>query len=288
MTEKANPSVNRPAGSFETAGAIAYSGGFSDGWISPSGSPSEISVQDADISESNLDAFAENSSSSSLTVDISGGEAFVFGSWLAIDTTTSVSLSSSTNGQTVFVGWNKDGTDDVIVGTSSDFSSASGNTDQKIPLFNFDTDGSGVTNVTDRRTIGQQEAEASNTSEYQKFEGGTVEAGSYVPLQTFELRDQETLYLTNATLTQDAISTAAPSGINLVFTQQGASSPTTTVLSGDGTTFFGDVRGTPLYSYTNTSGSNQVFVIAINNGDLGQSGTGSDQIAHGGFTARII
>jgi len=159
MTEKANPSTNRPAEAFKTAGAIAY-GGSDEGFISPSNKPTEISIQDSDIDESNLNAFDETSTSSSLDVTLDGGEAFVFGSWLAKDTQTSVSLDADTDGQTVFVGWNKSGTDDVIVGLADAFSSAAGDTDERIPLFSFDTDSSGVTNVVDERSFDQISADS--------------------------------------------------------------------------------------------------------------------------------
>jgi hypothetical protein len=154
MTEKANPSINRPAEAFKTAGAIAY-GGSDEGFISPANSPTEISIQDAGINESSLNAFDETSSSSSLDVTIDGGEAFVFGSWLAKDTPTTVSLEADSSSQTVFVGWNRNGADDVIIGLSAAYSSASGDADQKIPLFTFDTDASGVTSVTDERSFDQ-------------------------------------------------------------------------------------------------------------------------------------
>lgn len=154
MTEKANPSINRPAEAFKTAGAIGY-GGHSEGYIVPSSSQTDISIQDAAINEANLNAFAETSSGTSLDVTISGGEAFVFGSWLAIDTTTIITLSASTTSQTVYLGWNKNGSNDVIVGLASAFSSATGDVDKKIPLWDFDTDTSGVTGVTDRRRLGK-------------------------------------------------------------------------------------------------------------------------------------
>lgn len=155
MTEKANPSINRSAEAFKTAGAIALAGGAKYGWVSKSSNPSEISVQDPDITESNLNAFNESHSTSSFDVTIQGGEAFIFGSWLAKDTNTTVTLTSNTTNQTVYVGWNKDGSDDVIVGFESVFATAAGDTDKKIPLFDFDTDGSGVTAVNDRRTVGK-------------------------------------------------------------------------------------------------------------------------------------
>lgn len=154
MTEKANPSINRPAEAFKTAGAIAYGGHGGGGFVVDGANPTDISIQDGGITESNLNAFAESSSGSSLDVTIDGGEAFVFGSWLAIDTQTTVTLAASTAGQTVYVGWNKDSADDVIVGLDSAFENASGDTDERIPLWTFDTDGSGVTSVTDKRTIG--------------------------------------------------------------------------------------------------------------------------------------
>lgn len=154
MTEKANPSVNRPAEAYKTAGAIAYGGHGSGGFVVDGANPTEISVQDSGITEANLNTFAETSSGSSFDVDIDAGEAFVFGSWLAIDTSTTVTLAASTAGQTVYVGWNKNGADDVIVGLAADFSDSSGDSDERIPLWTFDTDGSGVTSVTDERTIG--------------------------------------------------------------------------------------------------------------------------------------
>ena len=157
MVEKANPSPNRPAEAFATAGAIAY-GGSVDGFIVDGTEPTDISIQDVDLNEGLYDTFSQSSSTSSLTVSIAGGEAFVFGSWLAIDDTTTVSLDASTTGQTVYIGWNKDSSNDVIIGTDNAFSSAASDTDQRIPLYEFDTDGSGVTNVTDLRQVGKKDA----------------------------------------------------------------------------------------------------------------------------------
>jgi len=156
MVEKANPSPNRPAEAFATAGAIAY-GGSVDGFIVDGTEPTDISIQDVDLNEGLYDTFSQSSSTSSLTVSIAGGEAFVFGSWLAIDDTTTVSLDASTAGQTVYIGWNKNASNDVIIGTDDAFSSAASDTDQRIPLYEFDTDGSGVTNVTDLRQVGKKD-----------------------------------------------------------------------------------------------------------------------------------
>lgn len=98
---------------------------------------------------SNLKAFSESHSSSSFDVTIEGGEAFVVGAYLAIDTQTTVTLSSSTNNQTVYLGWTKGKQDDVKIGKSGAFASD----DRKIPIWDFDTDGSGVTSSTDRRNL---------------------------------------------------------------------------------------------------------------------------------------
>lgn len=160
MTEKANPSPNRPADPFKTAGAIAY-GGSVDGFIVDSANPTDISTQDADIDETTFNNFTESSSGSSFTVSIAPGEAFVFGSWIAIDTSTDVSLNSGTAGQTVYLGWNKNTSDDVIIGLDSAFAASATDADEKIPLYDFDTDSSGVTSVTDRRQIGRAQDLAS-------------------------------------------------------------------------------------------------------------------------------
>jgi len=153
MTSKANPSKNRVAGSFETAGAIALAGG-SDGWVSDATNSSQIAQQDGDIDDTALDAFDATTSETSLSVDIAGGEAFVFGSWLAIDTTTTVSLDANST-QTVYVGWDKSTSNDVIVGLPSAFASTASDSDQRIPLWEFETDGSGVVSTSDYRAIGQ-------------------------------------------------------------------------------------------------------------------------------------
>lgn len=155
MTEKVNPSINRPATAFKTAGAIALGGGSDPGYVVPASNTTELSIQDANISDSNLSAFTETHSGTSYDVTIDPGEAFVFGSWVVTDASTTVTLSGSTANQRVFVGWNKDGSDDLIIGTPSAFASASGDTDKKIPLWEFDTDGSGVTASRDVRELGQ-------------------------------------------------------------------------------------------------------------------------------------
>jgi len=154
MTDIVNPSPDRPTDPFLTAGSIAYAGSSGAGWVARADEATELATESA-ISEGNLNAFFESHSSSSFDVTIDPGEAFIFGSWVATDNTTTVTLASSTNNQTVYVGWNRDASEDVIVGLDSAFSTTTGNVDQRIPLWEFDTDGSGVTAVRDRRRMGQ-------------------------------------------------------------------------------------------------------------------------------------
>jgi hypothetical protein len=178
MTQKANPSINRPAEAYKTAGAIAYGGHGDSGFIVEGASPTDISTQDAGINETNLEAFRLNNqySATSFDVTIDPGEAFVFGSWIAIDTQTTVTLASDTTGQTVYAGWNKSGPDDVIIGLDSAFSSAGGDTDEKIPLFTFDTDTSGVTNVTDDRQIGRKNTATDTETENLTLAGNQLDS----------------------------------------------------------------------------------------------------------------
>lgn len=174
MTEKANPSINAPAKAFKVAGAIAY-GGNEDGFIIESNNPTQIAIQDSDINENNLEAFDESTTGSSLDAIIDGGEAFVFGSWLCIDTQTTVTLAADTSGQEVYVGWNKDGTDDVIVGLDTAFSEASGDADQKVPLWSFDTDANGVDAIQDLRSFDHIAADSVAQGPGSGFDADTVD-----------------------------------------------------------------------------------------------------------------
>jgi len=153
MTQRVNPSPGRPAESFPTAGAIAYGGHGEEGFIRQGSEPTRIAQQDLNISEGNLNTFAETHSSTSLDVTIDAGEAFIFGSWVCIDTSTTVTLASDTAGQTVYVGWDKDAADAVVIGLDSAFTNNGVDTDQRIELYTFDTDSSGVTAVSDLRRI---------------------------------------------------------------------------------------------------------------------------------------
>lgn len=119
---------------------------------------------------------------------------------------------------------------------------------------------------------------------FSKQEGGTVAAGQAVPIGTFGLADGETLAVTQAMLTKDGFNTACVSGVDLII-RAGGSATTTTILSGDGATLFDDETGSPLASYTNTTGAAETVMIALDNGQY-NTGSGSDVSAYGGYIAR--
>lgn len=150
MTDRVFPSLDRTALSREFAAAIRYAGSVPNGWIVPSADdPGNIATDDSNITEGNLNAFAETSTTSSFDVTIDAGQAYVGGAWLARDTSTTVTLSSSTNGQSVYVGWDVDTNNTVLIGKSGAFDAD----DPKHEIWTFDTDGSGVTSATDKRRL---------------------------------------------------------------------------------------------------------------------------------------
>lgn len=217
MTQKVNPSQNRPANAFETAGAISQGGGVDTGYVVDGASPTELSSNDGDITEGNLDSFSESSSGASLSVTINAGEAFVYGSWVVKDTSTNVSLAASTSNQTVYVGWDNTAADTVIIGTSGDFAAE----DQKIPIWEYDTDGSGVTATTDLRTIGKENATtsgvASDSNQYDGLAPSDGTAGEFLstdgtnalwtaePLSDLEFADGTTTITESSNTTSSGI-----------------------------------------------------------------------------------
>lgn len=146
MVDKVHLSFGRTYRSREVSVARRF--GYGD-WIQPSSSRL-VADSEGDLASGALNAFDESHSGSSFDVTIDTGEAVVRGMYLARDTTTTVTLASSTNGQDVFVGWQDGSSDTVLIGTSGDF----GSDDPKTKIWTFDTDGSGVTSATDQRRLG--------------------------------------------------------------------------------------------------------------------------------------
>jgi len=175
MAEKVNPSPRRKTESFPTAGAIAYGGHGDDGFVRDGNNPTRIAIQDSDIDETNLNTFDASYSANSLDITIDAGEAFVFGAWVCTDQNTTVTLDPNTSSQTVFVGWAKNEPNDVVIGLESAFTTTGLDADRTIPLFEFDTDASGVTNVTDRRRTHQIPVDSINQGAGSGLDADTVD-----------------------------------------------------------------------------------------------------------------
>lgn len=140
MAQKVHPTQGE-ASSQLTSGAIAWAG-HSD-WVVPGGS--DYLATFAGLSGTPLNGFSESHSASSFDVTIDTGEAFVGGRWIAKDQTTTVTLASGTSNQTVYAGWESSTANSVVIGLDSAFSSTDDG--RRTPIWEFDTDGSGVTNA---------------------------------------------------------------------------------------------------------------------------------------------
>jgi len=188
--ERAQPgAIDSLVRNYELGDAL---GQFSDGWVVPASEPT-ASAQRSDLDETAFTAFDETSSSSSLTVTIGPGEAFVDG-WLATDTPTDVDLAASTTGQTVGVSWDpdavydpdtdadRDAADRVVVALESDVSSV----DPFLPLWTFDTDGSGATSVVDERQIGSAVIVSKTVAD--KIDANVVSASSEMNIPAYPTR----------------------------------------------------------------------------------------------------
>lgn len=147
MTDIVNISpghVGEPRENARTFQSVSHS----DGWVVPNTETVLADVR-SELSAGPYDAFDASYSSSSYDVTIQTGEAAVQGVLLARDTTTTVTLASNTYEQTVYVGWTALSKDTIVIGTASEF-----NDDiPHIPIWEFDTDGSGVVNARDEREI---------------------------------------------------------------------------------------------------------------------------------------
>jgi hypothetical protein len=116
-------------------------------------------------------------------------------------------------------------------------------------------------------------------------ESGTVSAGNLGTVFVTEVPDGSSIEFTQAYLTL-ADGQPAPSGVDLIIATlagDGTGTSQTTLISGDGSTVFADEEGTPLGSYTNSTGSAEVVALGVDNGNF-NSGSGSSQdVAAGGI-----
>lgn len=139
----------------ETASSHAFSGVIK--WASHVDAvvpgTEDYMATDQGLAGAPLNEFAETHSATSFDVTIDTGAAFEGGRWMGRDVTTTVTLASSTSNQTVYAGWSKSSANTVHVGLDSDF--PAGYAGRRIPLWTYDTDGSGVPSApTDERDVG--------------------------------------------------------------------------------------------------------------------------------------
>ena len=170
MADRVNPSGIRDADPLLTAASMKHGGGD---WIVTAGTDLYASYDGLAGPLQAFDVASSSASSSDVTIDT--GEGFAGGAWLARDSQTTVTLASQVTDQTVYVGWRSAATNMVIIGLDADFQAD----DPRIPIFDFDTDGSGVISTTDRRPIGRQ-IDIQNKGSASKLEGSGADEVSRV------------------------------------------------------------------------------------------------------------
>ena len=146
MTDFVRPSPNRTIRAHQLGAAARHAGLFD--WIAESNI--DYFAAEAGLDGTPLNAFAETSSSGSLTVEIDTGEGFVNGRWVARDETTDVTLPAS-DVVRVAIGAAYGQPDTIRIDTESAF----GSNESPVPLFEYVTDSNGVVgSAEDLRPIG--------------------------------------------------------------------------------------------------------------------------------------
>ena len=156
MTERAQPGAQ--GSTMRNIEIGEATGSITDGFIVPSSDPTFSAQRWDNLNEGQFDEFDASYSSSSLTVTIQPGEAFVKG-WLATDESHDVALESFEDGQEIRLGWDADSVySDDIHTTREEADRVLIRHEQNwpdnmpyIPIWEFDTDGDGVTGAIDRR-----------------------------------------------------------------------------------------------------------------------------------------
>lgn len=156
MTERAQPGAQGSTMRNIEIGEAA--GSLTDGFIVPSSEPTFSAQRWNNLDEGQFDEFDASYSGSSLTVTIQPGEAFVKG-WLATDETHDVALESSEDEQEIRLGWDADSVySDDIHDSREEADSVLIRHEQNwpdnipyLPIWEFETDGNGVVDSTDKR-----------------------------------------------------------------------------------------------------------------------------------------
>lgn len=251
-------------------------GQYTDGWIVPAEEPTLSAQRYTSLDEMAFNEFDATYAVDSMTVTIGPGEAFVDG-WLARDVATDIELATDTADQTVVIGWDpdaiyddqqhaiRDEADRVIVNLERNVDE----THPNVAVWEFDTDGTGVTNVTDRRTVGQ-DLDAKRLTGKSRVEhlvdspNGTPPIALLEDTESVEITvvvpDGETLKVYRWGVYNIANGTA-PTGLRAELLDGGD-----TVQANENTT---DTESTdpasPVVSHTNSSGSPSVFKLRAYN-----------------------
>jgi len=120
MTDVVRPSRDAVIHDPQVARATRLAGARED-YIADSGTAllrdeaGDFNTNDSLGSKASNEFALVSSSGSSFDVVIDGGEAVVGGALLARDTQTTVTLASSTNNQSVYVGWGRDTNDTLVI-----------------------------------------------------------------------------------------------------------------------------------------------------------------------------
>lgn len=170
MTDRIDPSPSSDGQAYMIAQAIRQHGSVGDGWIAASDTAYAADHSNSGLSGAPLNAFVKTTESG-LDVTFDTGEAFIGGSWVGRDTTTTISLADNTTDQNVRVGWDYNAADAVKIGVPGASPGATFDAkDPRIPLYTFDTDSGAVSSQTDDRTIGKSHS----------FSNPTLESGAEI------------------------------------------------------------------------------------------------------------
>lgn len=180
-------------------------GAITDGWVVKNNSVL-ISDVTSTIADGPHNAF-NHASTSGYDVTIDTGEAMVSGSPIGKDAQTTVTLASSTNGQTVYVGSEPQTQDSVVVGLDADFTSSA----IRIPIWEFDTGSSTVTASTDLRDLGSYVNVPNRRYERSDGSGVAVDNASQlggVYANNYARTDQSTTFDANVSMGGNRIESA--------------------------------------------------------------------------------
>lgn len=167
MTDLSTPAeVNGEVSNVSTAHALEKAGGHT-GYVVDG---VDIASFYSSLSTTDINGFVHQSSTG-LDVTFAGGEAYCAG-WFCRDRTTTITLPASST-TTIYAGFDLDDVldlslgessatnENVIIGPASAFSAEF----PRLPLYEFTTDGSSVTGVTDLRELGRPQIGAEAISE---------------------------------------------------------------------------------------------------------------------------